>query len=208
MITEEKAQIYNNLSSFYDKIFFVLKPGHKKVGVYLKEHQIQEVLEVGVGTGLTFEHYSPGTKVLGVDMSRGMLDGAQKKLSFFPELDIELRQMDAQNMDLPDESFECTYAPSLLTVVPEPKKLLSEMIRVTKIGGKIILVSHFQGNAFRDEMATTLSNFLTQKLFGFRMDLSIGIFDEFQNIRLTHIEKVNPVGPFFLSHMVIIERTS
>lgn len=208
MIVDEKAQIYNKLSSFYDKLFFVLKPGHKRAGEYIKEQGIEDVLEVGVGTGLTFSHYAPGTRVIGGDMSLGMLEGAKKKISGFPHLSIELKQLDAQNMDFDDNQFSCTYAPSLLSVVPNPKKLLHEMLRVTKVGGKVIVISHFQGDRKQDALFSKAANPLTQRLFGFRTDLSMELIDQLENAKVVAVEKVNPVGPYYLSHMVILEKTS
>lgn len=208
MVIDEKAQIYNKLSSFYDKMFFVLKPGHTKVGQYLKDNNIKNILEVGIGTGLTFEHYAPGTKIHGVDMSRGMLDGAEAKIDDYQQLQITLEQMDAQALKFEDNSFECTYAPSLLSVVPQPQKLLDEMLRVTKVGGKVIIVSHFQESGTADALFSKVSTPVTLRLFGFRTDMGFDIIEKLPNAKVLHKEKVNPVGPFCLSHLVILEKTA
>jgi phosphatidylethanolamine/phosphatidyl-N-methylethanolamine N-methyltransferase len=198
--------VYDNLSVFYDKIFFLLVPGHKKAGAYIKEANIKNVLEVGIGTGLTLPHYAPGVKIMGVDMSSQMLKGAHKRLPDFPELDVELKEMDAQELTFDDNSFSCTYAPSLMTVVPDPKKLLKEMIRVTKPGGKVIVISHFEGKRMQDKLFSKAAAPLTKRLFGFRMDLKLDIFDQAEGAHVVLKRKVNPAGPYCLSHMVVLEK--
>lgn len=208
-MTQDKAtSIYNTLSGFYDFIFFVLIPGHKKVGKFLKEKNVKNVLEVGVGTGLTFGHYPEGTKLTGVDMSAGMLEGAEKRKKERPDMAIELIEGDALNLPFEDGSFECCYAPSLLSVVPHPKQLLREMIRVTKVGGYIIIISHFEGDRKRDAIATKVAGPFTRRLFGFRMDLKLRLLDQCQNVEVISREKVNPVGPVSLSHLLILKKTA
>jgi phosphatidylethanolamine/phosphatidyl-N-methylethanolamine N-methyltransferase len=206
LIQEKTTTIYNTLSSFYDFIFFVLIPGHKKVGRFLKENEIKQVLEVGVGTGLTFGHYPEGTELIGVDMSAGMLEVAENRKKERPDMKIELRQGDALDLPFADNSYECCYAPSLLTVVPHPKQLLKEMIRVTKPGGYIVIISHFEGDRKRDAMFTKMADPLTRRLFGFRMDLKLRLLDQCSNVDVVVREKVNPVGPFALSHLLILKK--
>lgn len=198
--------IYNTLARFYDALFFCLIPGHKVVGQFFKDNNIQEVLEVGVGTGLTFEHYPHGVKLTALDMSEGMLEGARKKMSDRPDMQIDLQVGDALDLQFEDNSFECTYAPSLLTVVPHPKQLLKEMIRVTKPGGHIIIISHFEGDKTRDILWTKVSDPFTKRLFGFRMSLKLRLFDQCSEVEFVRREKVNPVGPFCLSHLIILKK--
>lgn len=198
--------VYDNLSTFYDKLFFVLIPGHKKAGAYIKQEEIKDVLEVGIGTGLTLPHYAPGVKIMGIDMSAQMLNGARKRLPEFPHLSVELKEMDAQELVFDDNSFSCTYAPSLMTVVPDPNKLLTEMIRVTKPGGKVIVISHFEGKRVQDRLFGRAVAPFTKKLFGFRMDLKLDIFDQAKGAQVVMKKKVNPVGPYCLSHMVVLEK--
>lgn len=206
MSQEITKNVYDNLSSFYDKIFFVLKPGHKTAGSYIKDHKINDVLEVGIGTGLTLGHYAPDVKLVGIDMSPEMLKGAEKRLTQYPHMNVELKEMDALKLTFKDNSFSCTYAPSLMTVVPDSKKLLAEMIRVTKPGGKIIVISHFQGKRVQDKAFSIVAAPLTKRLFGFRMDLKLDVFEDNKDAKVIHKEKVNPIGPYCLSHMVVLEK--
>lgn len=203
---EKTTDIYDSLARIYDKLFFVLKPGHRRVGKYLKEQNIKQILEVGVGTGLTFEYYPAGVDVTAVDMSSGMLKFAHERRQVRSDITIDLSQMDALDLKFPDNHFECTYAPSLLTVVPHPKQLIREMIRVTKPGGTIIIVSHFEGDYWQDRAFSKFAAPFTKRLFGFRMDLKFRLFEQCPEVEFLAREKVNPVGPYCLSHLVILRK--
>ncbi|SNX68642.1 phosphatidyl-N-methylethanolamine N-methyltransferase [Cereibacter ovatus] len=102
------------------------------------------VLEVGVGTGLSLPLYSRRVEVTGIDFSHDMLAKAREKVD---ELGLkpvkELRQMDARELDFPDETFDTVVAMFLVSVVPEPERVVAEMARVCKKGGEVVLVNHF-----------------------------------------------------------------
>ena len=102
------------------------------------------VLEVGVGTGLSLPHYRPGLSVTGIDFSQEMLDKARDKVRA-RGLDhvTELRQMDARTLDYPDDRFDTVTAMHVLSVVPEPERVMSEIARVCKPGGQVVIANHF-----------------------------------------------------------------
>ncbi|MGP3697822.1 class I SAM-dependent methyltransferase [Rhodobacter sp. NSM] len=102
------------------------------------------VLEVGVGTGLSLPLYSHRVDVTGIDFSHEMLAKAREKVE---ELGLKpvkhLRQMDARELDFPDETFDTVVAMFLVSVVPEPERVVSEMARVCRKGGEVVIVNHF-----------------------------------------------------------------
>ncbi len=51
--------------------------------------------------------------------------------------------MDAGNLDFPDASFDTVVAMYVITVVPDPEKVMRELARVCKPGGEVMLVNHF-----------------------------------------------------------------
>jgi phosphatidylethanolamine/phosphatidyl-N-methylethanolamine N-methyltransferase len=55
----------------------------------------------------------------------------------------ELRQMDARELDFADASFDTVCAMHILSVVPEPERVMAEMARVCKPGGHVLVVNHF-----------------------------------------------------------------
>ena len=101
------------------------------------------ILEIGVGTGLSFDDYDASTEITGIDMSEPMIARARERLrgGRYPHVK-ELLVMDAQAMTFPDASFDCVVGQFVITLVEDPERVLSECARVLKPGGQIILVNH------------------------------------------------------------------
>jgi phosphatidylethanolamine/phosphatidyl-N-methylethanolamine N-methyltransferase len=102
------------------------------------------VLEVGVGTGLAFPYYDRRIAITGIDASEAMLDIARKRVTEGRHNNVmALRQMDARSLDFPDESFDHIAAMHIMSVVPEPERVLAEMVRVCRVGGNVMIANHF-----------------------------------------------------------------
>jgi phosphatidylethanolamine/phosphatidyl-N-methylethanolamine N-methyltransferase len=54
-----------------------------------------------------------------------------------------LHEMDASDLKFPDNSFDAVVAMYVMTVVPDPERVMRELARVCKPGGEVILVNHF-----------------------------------------------------------------
>jgi ubiquinone/menaquinone biosynthesis C-methylase UbiE len=102
-----------------------------------------KILEIGVGTGLSFDDYDASTEIHGIDISAPMIARAQERLQSgrYPYVK-ELRVMDAQNLEYSDATFDCVVGQFVITLVEDPERVLSECARVLKPGGQIILVNH------------------------------------------------------------------
>ena len=101
------------------------------------------ILEIGVGTGLSFDDYDDTTEITGIDMSEPMIARAREraKTGRYPFVK-ELAVMDAHDLSYPDASFDCVVAQFVITLVEDPERVLSECARVLRPGGQIILVNH------------------------------------------------------------------
>jgi phosphatidylethanolamine/phosphatidyl-N-methylethanolamine N-methyltransferase len=101
------------------------------------------ILEVGVGTGLSFDDYDATTEIVGIDLSEPMISKARDRLATgrYPHVK-EVRVMDAHELAFPDASFDCVVTQFVITLVENPERVLSECARVVKPGGEIILVNH------------------------------------------------------------------
>lgn len=101
------------------------------------------VLEVGVGTGKNMPHWPKGTQMTAIDLTPGMLDIAHRRA---PELGLnaDLRLGDAQALDLPDASFDTAVATFVFCSVPDPVLGLSELARVVRPGGQVLLLEHMR----------------------------------------------------------------
>jgi phosphatidylethanolamine/phosphatidyl-N-methylethanolamine N-methyltransferase len=102
------------------------------------------VLEVGVGTGLAFPYYDRRVPITGIDASAEMLEIAAKRVLEGRHANVvALRQMDARMLGFADESFDHVAAMHIMSVVPEPERVLAEMVRVCRIGGDVMIANHF-----------------------------------------------------------------
>lgn len=135
---------YKRWAPVYDKTFGnITGPGRRKAVTYINGSQ-GKVLEVGVGTGLSLPDYARHLEITGIDFSAEMLAKAQRKVAEANLSHVrELRQMDARQLDYPDGVFDTVVAMYLVSVVPEPEKVIREMARVCKPGGQVLIVNHF-----------------------------------------------------------------
>lgn len=99
------------------------------------------VLEVGFGTGKNLPYHAAGMDVVGIDLSNAMLERARQRAA---ELNrsVDLYQMDVQQLDLADQSFDAAVATFVFCSVPNAVQGLQELRRVVKPGGVILLLEH------------------------------------------------------------------
>lgn len=102
------------------------------------------ILEVGVGTGIALPHYKIDHRITGIDLSPDMLARAERRVSDKKLGNVEqLAEMDAAHLAFLDASFDAAVAMFVMTVVPDVAAVLSEMARVVRPGGHVIVVNHF-----------------------------------------------------------------
>jgi phosphatidylethanolamine/phosphatidyl-N-methylethanolamine N-methyltransferase len=137
-------QSYARWARVYDTTFGVLTRGARRAAVDRLNAHGGHVLEVGAGTGLALPLYAPGVTVTAIDFSEDMLAKARQKVAA-RDLDhvVSLRQMDARRLDVPDASFDAVAAMHVLSVVPEPERVMTEIARVLKPGGTVVISNHF-----------------------------------------------------------------
>lgn len=135
---------YARWAPVYDKTFgHATKAGRKHAVDYINTRS-GKVLEVGVGTGLSLPHYNPALCVTGIDFSEEMLGKARKRVAEQKLRHVkELRQMDARALDFPDDHFDTVTAMHIVSVVPDPDRVMAEIARVCKPGGRVVITNHF-----------------------------------------------------------------
>lgn len=101
----------------------------------------KNILEVGAGTGKNFPYYPEGVEITAIDFSDRMLDRARKKVARHGTA-VHLQQMDVQNLEFNDDTFDSVVASFVFCSVPDPIKGLEEVARVCKPGGKVVLLEH------------------------------------------------------------------
>ena len=138
---------YRFYAPFYDFLYgYVLDRGRFALSQAVAALRPASVLEIGVGTGLTLDRYPAESKIVGIDISQEMLDVARMRRR--NGSDVRLEIMDAEAMNFPDDSFDCVTIPYVLSVTPNPEKLIAEARRVCRKGGTIFILNHFNGSRF------------------------------------------------------------
>ena len=109
-----------------------------------KEIEGPEVLEIGVGTGKNIPYHPDDVHVTAIDLSPGMLKRARRVARSHPEKNVTLREMDAQALDLPADTFDDVVATFVFCSVPNPVQGLRETLRVVRPGGRLHLLEHMR----------------------------------------------------------------
>ena len=119
------------------------------------------ILEIGVGTGLSFDDYDATTEITGIDLSEPMIARARMRAASGRYPFVKgLAVMDAHNLRYDDASFDCVVAQFVITLVEDPERVLSECARVVKPGGQIVLVNHLYSER---GLAAAVERLLAQK---------------------------------------------
>jgi len=158
---------YNRLARFYDlhskfaeKLWFI--KWRKKFFAPLKGN----ILEVGIGTGKNIDYYNKNAKVMGIDFSEKMLEKAREKLIKSGKKNITLKQMDAENLNFKDNSFDYVVTSCVFCSVPDPIRGLEEIRRVLKPTGKLIMIEHVLSKNPIIALIEHIHNPITKFFFG------------------------------------------
>ncbi|RPJ61912.1 MAG: methyltransferase domain-containing protein [Acidobacteria bacterium] len=194
MSVEYVEKVYNRYSSIYDVVFGkVFHSGREMAPVLLDLFPGAQLLEVGVGTGLSFPLLPRNIQITAVDLSQKMLDRAKKRAQSLALRNINLIKMDATNLNFPDHSFDRVLAAYFVSTVPDPVKVVLEMKRVCKPGGLLVFMNHFQS----DNRLTAPFEKAVSPLFyrlGFRTDLNLNRLMEKCQLQMETREKVGFLG--------------
>ena len=197
------VRTYRRYAPLYDCLFgAVLEPGRRKLAAEVKHAAPGSILEVGVGTGLLLPHYPAGAQVVGIDISPEMLTIARKRAATLVGRNITLLQTDAETIDFPENTFDCVTLPYVLSVTPNPQKLIAEIRRVCKPDGTIYILNHFSGSRFWWFLERAVRA-LADKV-GFRSDFS---YEEHILPHSWQVESVQSVNLFGLSRLVVIRNS-
>ena len=195
--------IYEKWAPVYDKVFGSIFDAARRQAVAQAGRIGGRVLEVGVGTGLSLPLYPTSCRITGIDISEAMLDVARRRVARERLSNVEsIAVMDAQNLQLEDNSFDVVMAQYVVNTVPDPDAALDEMWRVLRVGGELIIVNRIGADHGARLKVERLLQPVAEKL-GWRSEFPWHRFEDWAR-RVGNAELVDrrPVPPF--GHFAVI----
>ena len=151
---EQIGAVYDRIAPVYDVWGTLTESKARNRALALAEIQDgQSILEVAVGTGMAFYDIvkrNPSGTNTGIDLSKGMLARAKKRVSKLSGANYSLRIGSAFHLPLEDESIDTLINNYMFDLVPfdDMDAILAEFERVLKKGGKLVLVNMTEGERF------------------------------------------------------------
>lgn len=153
---QQVASMFNNIAHRYDFLNSFLSMGihhswRKKAVKMLKSLNPQSILDIATGTGdfavESFRQLKP-KRIVGIDISEGMLEVGRKKISKLGISNIDLQKGDSEAINFPDGSFDGITVGFGVRNFENLTKGLSEMNRVLRPGGKAIILEFAKPKVF------------------------------------------------------------
>jgi ubiquinone/menaquinone biosynthesis C-methylase UbiE len=134
--SRSESALWDDMVSHYEMFIEPLSRQHTRAMLSTLEIGAgSKLLDVAAGTGsLTLLAAERGARVLAVDTSAAMLSRISARAT--PIMHIDIRVMDGQMLDLPDEYFDLSFSSFGLMFFPDWRKGLAELARVTRDGGR------------------------------------------------------------------------
>ena len=144
--TSRLRSVYRRSAPWYDLLDLPFEWGRYRTirpQIFADVTGARRLLDCGVGTGRNIPFYPEGTKVTGIDLSRGMLAGARNRAAKLRRK-IELFEGDVLALPFKEGTFCAATATFLFCVLPDEVQpaALSEIERVVKSGGRIVLLEY------------------------------------------------------------------
>ena len=199
-IEAHESKLYSEFAPLYDKIFG--KIFYSRLRYVIGDLHIPRgarVLEVGAGTGTSFPAYPLHCEVIGIDLAPDMLARAQGKIRENGWTHLKVLKMDALHLDFPDDSFDYVMAFHVVTVVPDPVRMIEEAKRVCRPGGRIVVVNHFTSDFPLLGFLTETLDPMTRRL-GWRTNLRLRPFIEATELE---VEKAYKLSKFSLYTVLV-----
>nr|WP_210269965.1 methyltransferase domain-containing protein [Hyphomicrobium methylovorum] len=187
---------YRRWAPVYDYTFGAISTAGRRHAVEIINSGSGRVLEVGVGTGLSLPEYKNHLDIVGIDLAPEMLDKARERVKAEKLAHVSgLHEMDASNLNFPDNHFDSVVAMYVITVVPDPQKVMLELARVTKPGGQVMLVNHFsQDEGVRGWVERQMAPFAD--LVGWHSVFDVSRVMVCDNLKLIDRKSLRPWGIF------------
>ncbi len=194
MSVQYVEKVYNLYARFYDIIFGrVFRSGRELAPHLLGLEPDMELLEVGVGTGLSLPMLPRNVRITGIDLSGKMLNRAARRVRRLGMDHVRLLKMDATRLEFPDNAFDRVLAAYVISVVPDPVAVVREMMRVCRPGGYLLIINHFCSEHLVGRVIDRLISPVCYRI-GFNTDLDLYRLLEDCGLTIDVLEKVDFLG--------------
>jgi phosphatidylethanolamine/phosphatidyl-N-methylethanolamine N-methyltransferase len=193
-IEAHESKLYSDFAPLYDKTFGKIFSSRLRSVIETLDIPLgARVLEVGAGTGTSFPAYPNHCEVIGIDLAPDMLARAQEKILENGWTHLKVMEMNALDLKFPDNSFDYVMAFHVVTVVPDPIRMIQEAKRVCKPGGKIVVVNHFTSTSPLLGFLTEAVDPVTRRL-GWSTKLHLKPFVEEAGLEIAEIYKLSKLS--------------
>jgi len=168
---KEIGSIYDRLAPVYDIWGALTESKARERAIELAGiTDGQNILEVAVGTGIAFYEIvkrNPHGTNTGIDLSRGMLEKARRRLKRLPDAGYRLEVGSAFDLEMADQSIDIMINNYMFDLIPfdEMDGVLREFKRVLKKGGRLVLVNMTGAEGFGSGIYERIYN-LSPRLMG------------------------------------------
>jgi ubiquinone/menaquinone biosynthesis C-methylase UbiE len=195
--TREYDRMYTIFARVYDLAVKVLPVWRTWLKQTLPHIRGQKVLEVSFGTGYLLTQYADRFESHGIDYNEKLVSVASGNLEK-KGMTADLRQGNVESLPYEDETFDCVVNTMAFTAYPDGRKAMSELHRVLKTGGRLVLIDiGYPGDR----------NWLGMKMTRFWAALGDIIRDMGAMFREFHFEYTDrEIGGFGSVHLYLAEK--
>lgn len=133
---------YSAWAPFYDVVVRMLRDKRRRSLEVAQLKPGERVLLLGAGTGLDLELIGLGPCLTAIDISPAMVKRLRERAKRLGR-DVDIRVMDAQYLEFPDDSFDVVILHFVLAVIPDPIRAIREVTRVLRPSGRVLVLNKF-----------------------------------------------------------------
>ncbi len=123
---------------------------------------MEQALDTGCGAGVDAIIASmmtgPAGNVVGVDIVPEMIQRAETNLKMTDLKNVSFKKTSGENLSFPENTFEVVISNGAINLIPGKKSALTEIFRVLKPGGRLMMADQVASGGVQKDMKTRLAN--------------------------------------------------